>query len=222
MEPDHRKASSDELKAIGGSTNDRFNTQIANAALGAVWFPSNVTSEDRDKLMSSVIWGMTAFQPADEIEGMITAQAVAMHHATMECSRRAMIPDQPFEVAQGYRKAAANSSRAFTELLAALDRKRGKGSKQVVRVERVTVQSGGQAVVGVVAPSIPGEGAGNASKIEEQPRTPPARLAHDTPIGAVLPPLRGANPERECVPLAGDAERPVPHARGQKHRSADR
>jgi hypothetical protein len=44
----------------------------------------------------------------DEIEGMIAAQAVAMHHAAMECARPAIIVEQPFEVAQGCRKAAAN------------------------------------------------------------------------------------------------------------------
>ena len=53
---------------------------------------------------------------------MIAAQAMAAHHASMECSRRAMVPDQPFEAAQGLRKAAANASRTFVELLSALDR----------------------------------------------------------------------------------------------------
>ena len=61
-----------------------------------------------------------------------------------------MVPDQPFEAAQGFRKAAANASRTFIELLSALDRKRGKGGQQVVRVERVVVHEGGQAVVGNV------------------------------------------------------------------------
>ena len=61
-----------------------------------------------------------------------------------------MIPEQPFEVAQGFRKAAANASRTFIELLAALDRRRGKGGQQVVRVEHVHVHRGGQAIVGNV------------------------------------------------------------------------
>ena len=61
---------------------------------------------------------------------MIAAQAMAAHLASMECSRRAMVPDQPFEAAQGLRKAAANASRTFVELLSALDRKRGKGGQQ--------------------------------------------------------------------------------------------
>jgi hypothetical protein len=54
------------------------------------------------------------------------------------------------ETAQGLRKAAANASRTFVELLAALDRRRGKGGQQVVRVEHVHVHQGGQAIVGNV------------------------------------------------------------------------
>ena len=44
---------------------------------------------------------------------MIAAQAMAAHHAAMECSRRAMLHEQPFEAAQAFRKAAANASRTF-------------------------------------------------------------------------------------------------------------
>jgi hypothetical protein len=59
---------------------------------------------------------------------MIAAQAMAMHHASMECSRRAMLPDQPFEAAQGFRKAGANASRTFIELRGA-----GAGSAVMFR-----------------------------------------------------------------------------------------
>jgi hypothetical protein len=58
--------------------------------------------------------------------------------------------EQPFEVSQSLRKAAANASRTFVELLAALDRKRGKGGQQKVTVEHVHVHQGGQAIVGNV------------------------------------------------------------------------
>jgi hypothetical protein len=34
---------------------------------------------------------------ADEIQGMLAAQAMAAHHTSMECSRRAMFHEQPFE-----------------------------------------------------------------------------------------------------------------------------
>jgi hypothetical protein len=106
--------------------------------------------EDRARQMFVAATGLQAFKPADEIEAMLAAQAMAAHHASMECSRRAMIPDQPYEAGQGFRKAAANASRMYIELLAALDRRRGKGGQQVVRVEHIHVHRGGQAVVGNV------------------------------------------------------------------------
>ena len=104
--------------------------------------------DDRDRQLLATITGLRAFNPAGEIEGMLAAQAMAMHHMAMESSRRAMIPDQPHEAAQGFRKASA--PRAFVEVVAMLDRKRGKGGKQVVHVEHVHVHPGGQAVVGSV------------------------------------------------------------------------
>src|SRR5438105_15273352 len=96
-----------------GAPEDRFNSQIANAALGASWFPPGGPDEARDKLVSAVIGRLTARRAGEESEGMLAAQAVAMHHGVMECARRAMIPEQPFEIAQGYRKASPNMSRTF-------------------------------------------------------------------------------------------------------------
>jgi hypothetical protein len=96
------------------------------------------------------IKSLQAFKAADEVEAMIAAQAMAAHHASMECSRRAMLHEQPFEPAQALRKAAANAPRTFVELLSALDRKRGKGGQQKVTVEHVHVHQGGQAIVGNV------------------------------------------------------------------------
>ncbi len=74
---------------------------------------------------------------------MIAGQAVAMHHASMECFRRAMISGQHPEAASKLRRDGANLARGMTDMLAALDRKRGKGP-QVVRVERVIVHEGGK------------------------------------------------------------------------------
>jgi hypothetical protein len=104
---------------------------------------------------------LIAFKPKDEIEGMLAAQAVALHFGAMECLRRAMHKDQPFDIASKLRKDGANLARAMTDMLDALDRKRGKGP-QVVRVERVMVHDGGQAIVGAVAAGagVPGRGEG--------------------------------------------------------------
>ena len=208
------------LRHIGGSANDVVNNIIANAALQTLWSPASRSEEDQKSHILATIAAMIAFKPADEIEGMLAAQAIAMHNASMECSRRAMIPDQPSETAQGLRKAAANASRAFTELLTALDRKRGKGGQQKVTVEHVHVHSGGQAIVGAI--SQPKRGVHVASQSRAESRGAPTGLAHDPSNGAILPPLRSANPERQCVPLAGNEQRAMPDARGKKHRAANR
>lgn len=84
---------------------------------------------------------------------MMAAQAVAMHHAAMECARRAMLPEQPSDTADRLRRQAANMSRAMVDMAEAIDRRRGKGP-QIVRVERVVVHDGGQAIVGAVTPSL--------------------------------------------------------------------
>jgi hypothetical protein len=153
------------------------------------WLPPSLSDEDRSRLMFTAVTGQAAFKPTDEIEGMLAAQAMAMHHASMECSRRAMLPEQPFEVASKLRKDAANMARAMTDMLDALDRKRGKGP-QVVRVERVVVHEGGQAIVGnVKGGDLP------AATAPPKPATPLA-LSRDTP-GITLDDLVG--PERELV-----------------------
>jgi hypothetical protein len=82
-----------------------------------------------------------------------------------------------------------------------LSEHRGKGQQRVT-VEHVHVHSGGQAVVGVVETP----GGGDRAKSEDQPHARP--IAH-----APEPAMRRADAEREPVPVAGDAERPLPDAR---------
>jgi hypothetical protein len=152
---------SDELRAFGGSRSDKFNGVLINAMARTGWFPPGQTDEACNQQMFAAVAALRAFKPTDEIEGMLAAQTVAMHFGAMECFRRAMVHDQQPEVASKLRKDGANLARGMTDMLDALDRKRGKGP-QVVRVERVVVHEGGQAIVGNVQPAASkvGEGKG--------------------------------------------------------------
>ena len=144
------------LKSAGGSESRSFNNELLNATLATLWCPPSLAEQTKNNRLTAAIHALMAFRPEDEIEGMIAAQAVAMHHGSMECFRRAMIPNQPVEIAARMRKDGASLSRGMVEMVAALDHKRGKGCKQFVRVEHVTVQNGGQAIVGNVSPVAPG------------------------------------------------------------------
>ena len=65
-----------------------------------------------------------------------------------------MLPEQTFEGRREALNQANKLSRSFATLLETLNRYRGKG-QQKVTVEHLHVHSGGQAIVGAVAP---GEG----------------------------------------------------------------
>jgi hypothetical protein len=141
------------LREFGGSSDwPEFNGALVRATIATVptTDPANL-----DRRITAALAGLAAFKPIDEVEGMIAGQAVALHQAAMTCLARAMIPGQDFDAACRLRKDGANMSRAMTDMLDALDRKRGKGP-QVVRVERVVVHEGGQAIVGTVAAAAAG------------------------------------------------------------------
>ena len=147
---------------------------------------------------------LAGIEPRDAAEGMLAAQMVAVHEAALECLRRAMLDGQSFEGRQANLGQAGKLTRSYAVLLEALDRHRGKGQPQVVRVERVTVEAGGRAIVGAVAQGGGGSGAGS----DGRPHAP-AALAHAPELS-----LRGADSGREPVPVAGGAgQAAVPDAR---------
>ena len=196
-DPEDRKG---RLKSIGGSQSDHWNNILANQAVQALWLKHSDPAT-RDKQYSATVAALIGIGPKDELEGMMAAQLIAAHNAAMECYRRAMIGEQTFEGRRENLAQANKLSRTFATLLEALNRHRGKG-QQKVTVEHVHVHSGGQAVVGVVEPS----GGGDRGKLEDQPHA--KQIAH-----APEPALRRADEGREPVPVAGDAERPLPTAR---------
>jgi hypothetical protein len=188
------------LKVVGGSQSDHWNNTLANQAAQALWL-KNSSPEERHKQLNATLAALMGIAPKDELEGMMAAQLIAAHNAAMECYRRAMIGEQTFEGRRDNLAQANKLSRTFSTLLESLNRHRGKG-QQKVTVEHVHVHSGGQAVVGVVVP----EGGGGAEKTEDQP--------HAKQIGhAQQPAMWCPDPEREPMPVAFDAERPLPHAR---------
>jgi hypothetical protein len=93
--------------------------------------------------------------------------------------------EQPGEYRDTNLTQANKLVRSYAILLEAFDRRRGKGRPQVVRVERVTIEAGGQAIVGAVAQGGGGRGAGSDGR-------PHAKALTHAPE----PPLRGADPVR--------------------------
>ena len=158
------------------------------------------TSDDnKEHRKHAAIDGLIGISPRDECEGMIAAQLIACHNASMECYRRAMLHEQTFDGRHENLNQANKLSRTHATLLKSLNRHRGKG-QQKVTVEHVHVHEGGQAIVG----NVEAPGGGVQKEVEEQPHA----ITY-APGAPVLSP----DAQRDPVPIARDAERPLPDAR---------
>jgi hypothetical protein len=168
---------------------------LVNQAANTVMRHSSITSEQKEHQHNATITMMQGIAPKDDIEGMIAAQLVGAHNAAMECYRRAMnISAAPQSVADLLNQ-ANKLSRTYSILLESLDKHRGK-PPQKVQVEHIHrhIHLHGEAA---------GEGGGE--KIQGQPHA----LGY-----AESAPLRGqGEAQREALPVAGHAERPVQDAR---------
>ncbi len=111
----------------------------------------NVASQGREldksglNFMLSVVKGV---EPKDQMEAMLAAQMAAVHMATMTFARRlAHVDNIPQQ--DSAERAFNKLARTFTTQMEALKRYR-TGGQQKVTVEHVTVNEGGQAIVGNV------------------------------------------------------------------------
>ena len=138
------------LSDISGSKSEHFTNTLVHQGYDALWL-AHSQGDDRQAKIHAMVAAIKGAKPQDELEGMLAAQLVAAHSATMECYRRAMIQDQTFEGRKENLNQANKLSRSYATLLQALNHYRGKGvSEQKVTVQHVHVSDGGQAIVGNV------------------------------------------------------------------------
>jgi len=189
----HTDAMARDTKALGGSDFDDFNTVLGHQTLRTVWLGYR-DDESKELVQRAAVQGVAGIAPRDELEGMLAAQMLACHNASMECHRRAMMLEQTTD-GRNYNLTQANRlSRTFAALLEVLNRHRGKG-QQKVTVEHVHVHEGGQAIVGNVE-----QGGGSDNKSKEQPH---AKAISD----ARQPAMRRKNKKREPVPSTRNGKR---------------
>lgn len=138
------------MEAMGTSERDFCEGMLLQ--LGKVATQGQNVSEMALNFMISVIKGV---DPQDPLEAMLAAQMSAIHMLTMEFSRRLNnvdnIPQQ-----DSAERALNKLGRTYAAQLEALKRYRSSG-EQKVTVEHVTVNTGGQAIVGNVAHGGAGE-----------------------------------------------------------------
>jgi hypothetical protein len=103
------------------------------------------------ELVSEALALVQGIGPTDAGEAMLAVMLVAAQYAALDAMRRASHVAQSPAGRQSYTALSLKAMRTFAQLMETLNHGRGKGVTQRVIVERVTVEGGGQAVVGAVA-----------------------------------------------------------------------
>jgi len=166
------------------------------AQLADVSRSGRIATKEELNFMLSVVAGIN---PSDETEALLAAQMAAIHNATMAAARRLNLVET---IAQ--QDSASNMlnklARTFASQVEALKKYRS-GGEQTIKVQHVTVNEGGQAIVGNVS-----QGGGGAGKNGGQPHEPcaadecgPALLGHEQAIPTPMPGAGG--PGLEGVPI---------------------
>ena len=133
------------MGAVGtvyGSFFDGLLRQLGNATAR-----DGKVSEGDLTFMFAVIKGI---EPKDQVESMLAAQMAAVHMATMTFARR-LNHVKSLPQLDSAERAFNKLARTFAAQVEALRRYR-TGGEQKVTVEHVTVNEGGQAIVGNVVP----------------------------------------------------------------------
>ena len=133
------------MEGLGTADYDFAETIIAQA--GTLTCSKNKLDK---KELNSALTLIRGVEPRDEVEAMLASQMAAVQVATMTFANRLKnveTIDQQNSAATAFNKLA----RTFAIQIEALKRYRSTGEQRVV-VERVTVNEGGQAIVGNVSP----------------------------------------------------------------------
>ena len=139
----------DVLASSGGTT-------VAEGVIGQIARLGSRGNPFDESASNFVLGFVDGMKPKDPAEVLLVTQMAAIHQATMMMARRLnhveTIPQQ-----DAAERALNKLSRTYAAQMETLKRYRSKG-QQTVRVERVTVHDGGQAIVGNVETGGRGDG----------------------------------------------------------------
>lgn len=135
----------DLLQESFGTASGSFAGAVLAQLIGAL-SPSNSKGIDHIAI-NGAIAAISSVQPRDELETMLAAQMAAVHHATMDFAKR-LNRAENIKQQESAERTFNKLARTFCVQLEAL--KRYRGGEQKITVQHVTVNDGGQAIVGTV------------------------------------------------------------------------
>ena len=128
--------------------NELLGTETIDAAHGIFQTALHSLGKSADKYGSMASAMFAELEPRDAIEAMLVAQMTATH-VTISTLTERLTYQSSTEIRESLERSITRLSRTFIAQMDALKKHRAK-AQQTVRVERVTVNEGGQAIVGDV------------------------------------------------------------------------
>ncbi len=192
LKADHPDAHMTRLLLVDAcaSGSETFATGLLNQVVQVARTGPELKVDDLNFMLAAV----RGINPRDETEALFAVQMAAIHNATMVAARRlnhAVTISQQDSASNMLNKLA----RTFAAQMETLKGYRSE-KEQTIRVERVIVNDGGQAVVGTIA-----TGGGASHETRHQPHEPDAAGRPATPGS---PPLLGdVETNTMCLPGAG-------------------
>jgi hypothetical protein len=142
-DPDKKTGFARIMQAIGTTDRDFFDAFLAQIAR------AGYRDSDTDAAGANFVLAVVkCIDPKDELEAMLAAQMAAVHMATMAFAHR-LAHVETIDEQDSAERAFNKLARTYAVQLEALKRYR-TGGEQKVTVQHVTVNEGGQAIVGSV------------------------------------------------------------------------
>ena len=165
------------LKKVFGVEANNLLARKINEVSQFLWNHPDTSETEVNARLIRAIELYESLDASDGAEGMLAMQMVGTHSAALECLRRAALSDQTFAGRDMALKHAHKLMNLYTQQLATLNKHRGKG-QQKVTVEHVTVEPGGQAIVGNVEAGRPRKTRDeNPATLEHSPEMPMVDLS---------------------------------------------
>lgn len=188
------------LSAALGSRSPDWSLQALNWLTNAARGRGQEPGRDLEVQTNAALAFMSDVAPDNAVEAALALQMFATHSVSMEMLQRARQTEDRQALTE-FANIATKMTRTFSIQMEALAKLR-RGGEQVVKY--VHVHEGGQAVVaGTIHQGGRAIGKGSGQ-------------AHEQATDAPLATLSSPDPARDGVPLAGDAERPMSHARREE------
>jgi hypothetical protein len=206
--------------AIGCKTSEVATTLLAQvirfeidlSQLGAM------SEEKVDALLRRSTAMLAELEPKTATEALLAAQMIGTHQAAMMFITNAMLPEDTAEGRNRNVFRARQLMRMFTEQTEAMTKLKGKSGQQRVVVEHVTVNQGGQAIVGAVAATKALASGGRGGRVDQTVDEPQALrrgwLKNGNPPGDFTMALRCGAKTRRGTSCMGPA---MPNGRCRMH-----